>query len=95
MKLCKDCKQCKNISIFIGLIPGLMVCYPFPPIKFPHCMRNVSYTTNPVSGHVSHSSAPMCYSERIAMTECGPEAKYFEPRPTLWAKIKNWLRRAK
>jgi len=73
MNYCKDCKHC---------VPARIVFIRFS--EFDKCR----HTLDPVSGKVKH----FCEIERKnwgLLDVCGPDAKYFEPKP---AKVGFWKR---
>ena len=57
------------------------------------CARRSGSNTDIVTGKV-HQYMSDCYTERSSLSggECKTEGKYFQPRPSLWARIIEWWR---
>lgn len=74
-----SCKQCRH-HLFD---PHLMM--------YAECARKVVWKTDPKTGEEIKVKARLCSTERRATHYlcCGPSARYFEPRPKLWERIKS------
>lgn len=82
MKYCKDCKH-----------------YRSRPLDHSRCSRGVEFCTDPVSGEkgIKVKTLQFCYAERESdeKNRCGPDAKFFEAKPTLLGKLKELMNKCK
>lgn len=82
MKLCKDCR---HYRIDVG----------FRAVCSRKIVREFIYVS-PVDGKKVYrldGDEEQCFFERKGYGDCGPEAKFFEPRPSLWKTILNEIRK--
>lgn len=77
-KLCKDCNFYKKFKTSSDISSGLYSTCIHP---------NLKKDPNPINGEIPPT---FCNIARISNDKCGPEAKFFEPRP-LEPKSKSWF----
>jgi hypothetical protein len=82
MKLCKDCKYSK---------------YVYSESRT-YCIAKHPLVASMISGNkYFQENTPRCYDLRnsICPDDCGPEAKFFEAKPTLLGKLKELMNKCK
>lgn len=85
IKLCKDCENC--ISSFEYQQGD--TC-----LRRYYCKRRQFRNVDRVDGRVTITLSD-CYEERSNDGQCGYSGKYWQPRPSLWQRIKLWLKGVK